>query len=335
MSTLVNRPDFASLLQDFFCCYLIDQRNLSPQTIASYRDTFRLLLGYLQDAHHLAPSNLTFAELNTEVILDFLRHIEQDRGNATSTRNVRLAAIRSFAKYAGLRDPGLLANVQALLAIPLKRTVRPLLGFLDKHEIEAIIHAPDVATWSGRRDRILFATYYNTGARVSELTTVKRGDVDLARSHSICLQGKGRKQRRVPLWKQTVQDLDHWLRELEDEPDSPVFPNRQGKQLTRAGVEYRLQKAVATATKGCPSLDGRKISPHIIRHTTAMHLLQAGVAPTVIALWLGHESPTTTQIYIEADLAMKERALAAMDEPSSESTRYTPPDDLLAFLEGL
>lgn len=335
MSTQTNKPELATVLQDFFCRYLIDQRNLSSETVASYRDTFRLLLCHLQQTRGRAPATLAFSDLDSESILRFLRYLEQERGNSVRTRNVRLAAIRSFARYAALRDPGLAADAQALLAIPLKRTVHPILGFLDRQEMEAILRAPDAATWSGRRDRILFATFYNTGARVAELTGLCRAGVDLERSRSIRLHGKGRKERTIPLWKQTAKDLGHWLRELGGDTRAPAFPNRKGSRLTRAGVEYRLHLAVATAAEECPSLVGRAITPHTLRHTTAMHLLQSGVAPTVIALWLGHESPTTTQIYIEADLAMKERALAAMEEPSAQPVRYAPPDDLLAFLQSL
>lgn len=335
MSTPTNRPEFAVVLQDFFCRYLIDQRNLSMQTVASYRDTFRLLLCYLSHTRGLSPASLAFADLDTESVLRFLRHLEKERGNSVRTRNVRLAAIRSFARYAALRDPALAAAAQALLAIPLKRTVHSVLGFLDRQEMESILRAPDAATWSGRRDRVLFATFYNTGARVAELGGLCREDVDLARSRSIRLHGKGRKERTIPLWKQTAADLGRWLRELGGDSRSPVFPNRKGGRMTRAGIEYRLRQAVATATEKCPSLAGRAITPHTIRHTTAMHLLQAGIAPTVIALWLGHENPTTTQIYIEADLAMKERALAAMEEPTAQSVRYAPPDELLAFLQSL
>jgi integrase/recombinase XerD len=327
--------DFATVLQDFFCSYLIDQRNLSHETIASYRDTFRLLLVYLHDTRHLEPTAIGLTDLDASLVLDFLRYLEQDRGNSVRTRNVRLAAIRSFAKYATLREPSVAGAVRSLLAIPLKRTVHPLLGFLSRQEIDAILQAPDPTTWSGCRDRVMFATFYNTGARVAELTSLRVADLDLGRSRSITLHGKGRKQRVIPLWQQTARQLDSWIHDTGASACDPVFPGRRGQQLTRAGVEYRLQWAVSRAAETCPALRERKITPHTIRHTTAMHLLQAGIAPTVIALWLGHESPTTTQLYIEADLAMKEHALATLHEPSEHAARYSPPDRLLAFLQSL
>lgn len=335
MNPQLPQLDFATVLQDFFCCYLIDQRNLSHETIASYRDTFRLLLVYLHDTRHLEPTSVRLADLDASLVMDFLRYLEQQRGSSVRTRNVRLAAVRSFAKYVTLRDPATAGAARGLLAIPLKRTVHPLLGFLSRQEIEAILQAPDPTTWSGQRDRVMFATFYNTGARVAELTGLRVGDLDLDRSRSIKLHGKGRKERVIPLWQQTARQLDAWLHHTGAGTHDPVFPGRRGQQLTRAGVEYRLQRAVAKAEETCLSLHGRKITPHTLRHTTAMHLLQAGIAPTVIALWLGHESPTTTQVYIEADLAMKERALATLDEPTEHAVRYSPPDRLLAFLQSL
>lgn len=326
---------FAAILQDFFCRYLIDQRNLSMETVASYRDTFRLLLNFIHDRRDIEPADLTLPDLNASLVLEFLRYLEQERGNLVRTRNVRLAAIRSFIKYAALRDPALLADAQALLAIPLKRADRRIVGYLSRTEMEAILRAPDPATWSGRRDRVMFAVFYNTGARVSEVTGLQVADVEFDRSRSIRLHGKGRKERVIPIWKATARQLREWLQVQGATANSPVFPNRRGRRMTRAGVEYRLRQAVRTAAQTCPSLVERNVSPHMLRHTTAMHLLQSGVAPTVIALWLGHESPATTHIYVEADLAMKERALARLHELPDQPVRYSPPDDLLAFLESL
>ena len=335
MNRQSSPPCFAAILQDFFCRYLIDQRNLSAETVASYRDTFRLLLNFIRKHRGREPASLTLPDLDACLVLEFLQHLEQDRGNLVRTRNVRLAAIRSFAKYAALRDPASLADAQALLAIPLKRADRKVVGYLSRAEMESVLQAPDPTTWSGRRDRVMFATFYNTGARVSEITRLQVTDVELERSRTVRLHGKGRKERVIPIWKATAQQLHEWVQAQRATDTDPVFPNRKGRMMTRSGVEYRLRRAVTVAAKTCPSLAERNVSPHTLRHTTAMHLLQSGVAPTVIALWLGHESPTTTHIYVEADLAMKERALATLQEPSDQPVRYSPPDDLLAFLESL
>lgn len=335
MKKQLSPPRFGTILQEFFCNYLMDQRNLSTKTVASYRDTFRLLLNFVCENRKIQMAALTLADLDTPLVLDFLQFLEQERGNAIRTRNVRLAAIRSFIKYAALRNPASLANAQALLAIPLKRAESKIVGYLSRPEMDAILQAPDSTTWSGRRDHVMFTTFYNTGARVSEITSLRVADVDLERSLSVRLHGKGRKERVIPVWKTTAQQLREWFREQKAAVDDPVFPNRCGGMITRSGIEYRLRKAIDVAIKTCPSLGKRKVSPHIIRHTTAMHLLQSGVAPTVIALWLGHESSTTTHIYVEADLEMKEKALATLQEPDCLPTRYSPSDDLLAFLDSL
>jgi site-specific recombinase XerD len=225
--------------------------------------------------------------------------------------------------------------VERVLAIPAKRFDRPLVGFLSRQEIDALIAAPNTAGWSGRRDHVLFATLYNTGARVSEIIGVKRRDVALNGSPFVQLHGKGRKDRSVPLWRTTRNALYQWLAQLPSSPDHPVFPNRTGRPLSRSGVEDRLDRAVRTAAAHCPSLRDRRVTPHVVRHSTAMHLLQAGVDITVIALWLGHESPTTTHLYVEADLRMKERALEKVQPAQVFAGRYRPSDKLLAFLESL
>lgn len=335
MSVQSSTPSFATILQDFFCCYLIDQKNLSHETVASYRDTFRLLLQFVRDYHNKKSRKLNLSDLDARLVLEFLQYLERERGNSVRTRNVRLAAIHSFVKYAALRDPASLVHAQALLVIPVKRVDHKMVGYLSRPEIDAVLQAPDPLRWSGRRDRAMLATLYNTGARVSEITGLPVSDVDLTRSRSIRLRGKGRKERVIPLWKTTVAHLRKWLEDVGGNASSPVFPNRKGGRMSRAGVEYRLHVAVAVAAETCSSLRGRNVSPHMIRHTTAMHLLQSGVAPTVIALWLGHESTTTTHMYVEADLAMKERALAAVSEPPSNHVRYSAPDELLAFLASL
>lgn len=332
------KPDlsFAQLLQDFFCEYLLAQRNASPRTISSYRDAFRLLLRYMQDRTRKPLATLTLAELDAPVLLAFLEHLERDRHNGIRSRNARLAALRSFYRYIATRDPLSLPIAQRVLAIPAKRHDRPLLGFLSREEIDALQRAPDATTWNGRRDRALLATLYNTGARVSEIIGLRAMEVDTASATAaVHLRGKGRKERRVPLWKTTARLLDAWLVENPGPVERPVFPNDRGHPLSRSGVAQRLHLAVVAASKVHPSLLNRRISPHTLRHTTAMHLLQAGVEITVIALWLGHENPSTTHGYVEADLAMKKRALDKVAPPTHPRTRFKPSRDLLAFLEAL
>jgi integrase/recombinase XerD len=329
------RPTFPSILQDYFCKRLINQLNASPRTIASYRDTFRLLLRYLADRLKRGPTTITLEDLDAPLILDFLDHLERERANSARTRNTRLAAIRSFMQYAGVQEPASLAIVQRVLAIPRKRFARPLVGFLSREEVNAVLDAPDSSTWSGRRDRVMFATFYNVGARVSEVASLRVSDVTLGPSAQLRIHGKGRKERTVPLWKDTALRLKEWLRDCGANPDAPLFPNRHGQPLTRSGVESRLKEAVKTAAVRCGSLSQRRVSPHKLRHTTAMHLLQAGVDLSVIALWLGHESSSTTHLYLEADLSMKQRALRSVQEPASRRLRFRPTDKVLQFLESL
>jgi integrase/recombinase XerD len=335
MNAPSTSPSFASLLQDFFCQWLTAQRNASPRTIASYRDTFRLLLRFVQDRSNGSLSTLTLAGLDAPIVLGFLDHLERDRRNSVRSRNARLAALKSFYHYVASRDPAHLPVVQRVLAIPRKRHDRPVLGFLQPTEMHAVQEATDRSTWSGRRDHVLLATLYNTGARVSELVSLQASDFAAGPTATLHLRGKGRKERRVPLWKSTARLLSRWLVDNPGPTDRPLFPNRDGQALTRSGVAFRLRLAAQQAAHGCPSLRGRKISPHTLRHTTAMHLLQAGVDITVIALWLGHASPTTTHGYVEADLAMKKRALDKLVEPAQRRTRFTPSNDLLGFLDRL
>jgi len=328
-------PTFASLLQDFFCQRLMTQRNVSARTVASYRDTFRLLLRYAEIRTRKSASALTIGDLDAPFVLAFLDHLENERGNSVRTRNARLAAIRSFLHYAAHEDPTSLPMIGRVLAIPTKRFDQPVLGFLSRSEVEALLAAPDRSTWSGHRDQVLFATLYNTGARVSEILSLCRTDVELDGTRCVHIQGKGRKQRVVPLWSSTAARLKEWIARMERGPEAPLFPNRHGLPLSRSGVEKRLRLAVAKAAKVCPSLGGRRISPHTLRHTTAMHLLQSGVDMTVIALWLGHETPATTHLYVEADLTMKEQALKRVAEPPTSQLRYHAKDRLLAFLDRL
>lgn len=336
MKTIASSsPAFPQLVQDFFLQRLQAQRNASPRTIASYRDTFHLLLDWTEQQLHKAPAALALADLNASVVLAFLDHLERDRHNGVRTRNARLAALRSFFQYAASRDPAHLATIQRVLAIPAKRHDRPILGCLTREQVAAILAALDLTTWSGRRDQALLATLYNTGARVSEALDLRVGDITRGREGAVRLRGKGRKDRLVPLWKSTMRLLQAWINRGDTTPESPLFPNREGHRMNRSGVAHRLRLAVKAATANCPSLGKIRVSPHTFRHTTAMHLLQAGVDITVIAIWLGHESPTTTHRYVEADLRMKQRTLAMLPDPGTRGTRSPSADQLLSFLERL
>jgi site-specific recombinase XerD len=335
MTATADTLGFATLVRQFFCERLIAQQNASARTVASYRDTFRLLLGFFAENRGRPLASLSIADLDAPVILAFLDHLEKGRGNCVRTRNARLAALRSFLKFAAARDPTCLPAVQRVLAIPMKRFERPLLGYLSREEMAAILAAPDASTWSGQRDRVLFGLMYNTGARVSEAIGLRRTDVELAPSRTVRIEGKGRKQRVIPLWPSTAARLREWLPRIGPDPRSPLFPNAHGSLLSRSGVEDRLREAIRLAVARCPTLEGRRISPHTLRHSTAMHLLQSGVDITVIALWLGHEGTETTHQYVEADLALKERTLSRIEELPSLPLRYRAGDELLRFLDGL
>lgn len=328
-------PNLSHLLQDFFCQNLINQRNVSQQTIAAYRDAFQLLLKYASKRLKKPPVKMCLSDLDRSLVLSFLTYLESERKNSIRTRNARLAAIRSFLNYASYREVASIPVISSVLSIPMKQFKQPILGFLSREEVDAILSAPSPSSWSGRRDRVMFRVFYNTGARASEVIGIQVQDLQLAQGASVRLHGKGRKERIVPLWKTTVTMLKNWLKQEQYTPKDPVFPNRMGKPLSLTGIEYRLRMAVQRASKRCPALRKRTVSPHSIRHTTAMHLLQSGVDISVIALWLGHESPATTHMYVEADLAMKERALKKLHEGENHSIRYAPGDKLLHFLEGL
>lgn len=335
MTATADTPAFATLVRQFFCQRLIAQQNASARTVASYRDTFRVLLDFFAESRGRPPAALGMADLDAPVILAFLDHLEQVRGNCVRTRNARLAALRSFLRFAAARDPTCLPAAHRVLAIPMKRFGRPLLGYLSREEMAAVLAAPDGSTWSGQRDRVLFALMYNTGVRVSEAIGLRRSDVELAPSRTARIEGKGRKQRVIPLWPSTAARLREWLPRIGPDPGSPLFPNAHGGPLSRSGVEDRLREAVRLAVTSCPTLAGRRISPHTLRHTTAMHLLQSGVDITVIALWLGHEGTETTHQYVEADLALKEQALSRIEELPSLPLRYRAGGELLRFLDGL
>jgi site-specific recombinase XerD len=323
------------LLQSFFTEHMLSHRRASQQTVDSYRDTFRLLLRFLQQSTRKEPAILRIGDLDAPAILSFLDHIELERKNQIQSRNVRLAAIRSFFRLVALRDPASVAIVTRVLAIPLKRADKRLVGYLTREEMDAILDVPDRKTWSGQRDYSLLLAFYNSGARVSELTSLKRRQVRLGTTSCLELQGKGRKDRSVPLWPKTARTLKLWLETSAPLPDSPAFPSARGTPLSRDGVNYILQEAVRAAAKNCPTLATKRVTPHVLRHTTAMHLLQSGVDITVIALWLGHESPETTHMYVEADLKTKEAALQKVAPAGKGFRRFHPGDALLAFLDAL
>ena len=337
MSKQAKLPtSFPALVQSYFSEYLTNQRALSPQTIATYRDGFVLFLAFAEERLGRAPAAMVLADVTPELIMAFLDHLERQRHNSVRSRNARLAALRSFLKFAGHRDVASLQVIERALGVPVKRFERPMFGYLTREEMLAIIGKPG-DSWLSQRDHALFLLMYNTGARVSEMIGIKVADVVLDPSAAcVHLHGKGRKQRSVPLWRSTVKALRAWLHvNPQFDGASPLLPNRSGHKMTRANVTLRLVSAVLRATETRPALAKRKVSPHTIRHTTAMHLLQSGVNISVIALWLGHESPVTTHHYIEADLAMKERALAKLHEPDTKVQRYRAPDSLLDFLRTL
>ena len=329
-------PSFAMLVQRFFTEHLTHHRAVSPRTVAAYGDTFRLLLQFAEGHTGKSPTDLKLVDLNAKLVLAFLDHLERDRKNGARSRNARLAALRSFLKYAAHHDLLALGIIEQALAVPMKRFDRPMLGFLARNEMQAILDAPNTATWAGQRDHALFTLLYNAGARVSEIIDLRVKNLILDTSPAIHLTGKGRKERTVPLWRSTVTVMRAWKRRMGETADSaPLFPNRSGNAMSRSNVTQRLALAVAAAAEQHPTLLTRSISPHTFRHTTAMHLLQSGVDMTVIALWLGHESPSTTHMYLEADLAMKERALGRLQPPTKSGTRFKPPDRLMQFLQGL
>lgn len=325
----------APTLEAFFTDRLTRQRDASPHTIAAYRDTLRLLLTFTAARTGQQPSQLDVADLDAALVGDFLNHLQTERGNSTRTRNARLAAIHSLFRYAALRHPEHAVVIERVLAIPAKRHDRALITFLDPNEVDALLAAPDRTTWTGRRDHTLVLLAIQTGLRISELTGLTCADVHLGvGAHVNCL-GKGRKQRITPLTAGTVAALRVWLTERAGHPGDPLFPTRTGTRLSRDAVEHRLARHAATAGASCPSLKTKQISAHTLRHTAAMQLLHAGVDTTVIALWLGHEQVDTTQIYLHADLTLKENALARTTPPGTRPGRYRPPDVVLAFLEAL
>jgi site-specific recombinase XerD len=327
--------DLAPLLQKFFTDRLMLQRQASAHTVASYRDTFRLLLAFTAARSRRQPAQLRLVDLDAPQITAFLEHLQAERGNTTATRNARLAAICSFFRYAALHAPDHAAMIQRVLAIPPKRRDRAIVAYLTEIEIDALLAAPDRATWLGRRDHTLLLIAIHTGLRAGELISLRIRDVELDTGAHLRCHGKGRKDRATPLTTATVKTLRTWLAENAASSDDPLFTTRQGRPLSHDAVQRLVAKHAATAAATCPSLRDKHITPHTLRHSTAMMLLRAGVDLTVIALWLGHESTETTQIYLHADMAIKERALARAAPPDSTPGRYKAPDTLLAFLANL
>jgi site-specific recombinase XerD len=325
----------APTLQAFFTERLLSQRRASPQTVASYRDAFCLLLSFVECEIGKPPARLQLQDLDASLVGAFLDHLECVRRNSARTRNARLAAIHSFFRFAALRHPEHAALIERVLAIPTKRFEREVVTFLTDEEVEAILAAPDRDSFLGRRDHALLLVAIQTGLRVSEIIGLKRQDVVLGAGAHVRCVGKGRKERATPLTSSTTTLLKEWLDELGGESTDPLFPTRQGAPLSRYGVTVLVARQAKAATTRCPSLETKKVSPHVLRHTAAMRLLHAGIDTSVIALWLGHEGVETTQIYVHADLSIKERALARTTPIACPPGRYRPPDHLLAFLERL
>jgi site-specific recombinase XerD len=325
----------ALTLQAFFTDRLASQRHASANTVAAYRDAWRLLLRYAQDRTGKQPRQLDLADLDAPFVAGFLDHLEQERGNSVRTRNARLAAIRSFFRYAALCHPEHAGLIAQVLAIPAKKVQRNELSYLSQPEVQALLAAPDRDTWTGRRDHALLDVAVDTGLRVSELTGLRNCDAELGTGAHLNWTGKGRKRRRTPLRKQTAAVLAVWMKERGGGPGDPLFPTRRGTQISRGAVERLVARHAITAAAACPAITGKNVTPHTLRHSCAMSLLAQGVDTAVIALWLGHERVDTTQIYVHADMSIKERALARTAPPDTTPGRYRPPDSLLAFLNGL
>ena len=331
----MNAASLPSLIQRFFTQRLLEQQGLSSHTVASYRDTFRLLLGFATQQLGRAPSKLLTEELDVPFMEKFLRHLEQRRGNSVRTRNTRLAAVHAFFRFVAISEPALGLQCQRILAIPAKRYEHGPVEFLTEEETNALVTAPDAETWIGRRDRTLLLIAVQTGLRNSELTSLKRQDVALGTGAHVRCFGKGRKMRCTPLQPDAIAMLKDWLKRQPGEPGDPVFPSSRGGHLSADALQRLVSRHAATASRTCPSLKDKSVTPHSLRHAAAMSLLQRGIDLSVIALWLGHESSETTEIYLHADMRLKERALAHANASGRVPTRFKPPDPLLAFLESL
>lgn len=326
---------FSSLVQCFFTKHLCEHKQVSPRTVTAYRDTFRLLFTFMQKQTGKTPSSLELSDLDAPAVLAFLEHLESERSNHARSRNVRLCAIRSFFKFVSVREPEHLIVVNRVLAIPNKRTSRPLMTFLTRSEMDAILATTDRQTWLGSRDHALLLTMYNTGARSSELTQLRCGQVSFGSPALVQLHGKGRKDRVVPLWPQTAKVLRKWFEVLQADEKALAFPSVRKTALSADALDALLKRAVEKALPACPDMANKRVTPHVLRHTTAMHLLQSGVDIAVIALWLGHESIETTHGYVEADLELKQRALDKLTPASGKVSRFKADDSLLEFLAGI
>ncbi len=324
-----------ALIQQFFTDRLCTQMQASPNTIAGYRDTFRLLLRFASAQVSKGPAKLKVDDLDSVLVGDFLAHVESERLNSARSRNTRLAAIRSFFRFVAMSEPAYMLHCQRILAMPSKRYVRHTVDFLDRTEMNALLAAPDSSTWIGRRDHAILIMALQTGLRASELINLRRCDIVTGAGAHIRCEGKGRKQRSTPLRRETVKVMEVWLKERAGDDRDPLFATVKGTKLSRDALEAIVRRHVLSASLSCPSLAGKRVSPHVLRHSTAMELLHHGVDQTVIALWLGHESVETTQVYLHADMRLKEAALARIKAPGSNSGRYRPDDSLLAFLESI
>jgi integrase/recombinase XerD len=325
----------APSLEAFFTERLTHQRHASPHTVAAYRDAWRLLLGFASTRVGKQPYELDVADLDAPLIGEFLQHLETERHNSVRTRNARLAAIRSFFRFAALRHPEHAAVIARVLAIPTKRCDRAVVSYLTEPEADAVVASPDQATWTGRRDHAMLVVALQTGLRVSELTGLRNQDVELRTGAHVRCWGKGRKERCTPLRPRTVSVLRTWMKERAGGPDDPLFPTRRGTPLSRDAMAALIDKHATTAASRQTSLRDKNVTPHVLRHSCAMALRRGGVDRAVIALWLGHEQVETTDIYIHADLSIKEQALARTKPPHVRLGRYRPPDRLLAFLQSL
>lgn len=331
----MNVMTLPALVQKFFTDKLYSQMDASSHTIASYRDTFRLLLKFAGEKTEKTPTALSIDDLDAEMIGAFLDDIENTRKNSARSRNTRLAAIRSFFRFVAIHEPGCMFHCQRILSMPGKRYVRRNIEFLNMQEMQALLNAPDCSTWIGRRDHAILIIALQTGLRASELVNLQCCDVAFETGAHVRCEGKGRKQRATPLRRETATVMKNWLKERNGSIHDPLFPTMRGDKMSRDALEHLVKRHIKTASKSCPSLVGKRISPHVLRHSTAMDLLHHGIDQAVIALWLGHESLETTQIYIHADMELKEKALSKMSPPSIKHGRFKPDDQLLSFLENL
>ena len=330
--TTVTLP---ALVQQFFTGRLCGQMDARPHTVAGYRDTFRLLLSFASEQTGKAPTKLMVDDLDCDLVSDFLTHVETQRRNSARSRNTRLAAIRSFFRFVAMTEPAYMLHCQKILAMPGKRYVRRTVAFLSRAEMEALLTAPDLSTWVGRRDHAVLMLALQTGLRASEIVGLRCCDVVIGAGAYIRCEGKGRKQRSTPLRKEAVKVLKAWLKERDGAGSDSLFPTNRGTRMSRDALERIVRRHTLTASRSCHSLAGKRVSPHVLRHSTAMDLLHHGVDQTVIALWLGHESVETTQVYVHADLRLKEKALARVKASAVKPGRYRPDDKLIAFLESL